>query len=725
MCRRRLHKLEDSSQRLTIDANADGSKMVTSENENLLISPDKGDAKISSLLAGRIEGICGAIALVLAFYGLWRSRALYLAFIRDNDGHCLATLFADLASHEYSMRGWSLTPAPYFFPDMAVFFATAAAARNFATAYCLYTGILLACLFGGIYWITGGLVRSRAQRIVIVGWIALLFLLFCRFPYSRYWITAGWFLGPGGHGGGAVVGVLLIGLGIRFLQKPSAAGAAVFAAVAFLTMISDGLVLPQYLIPLLLGGLFYAARGHTRWYRPLVLLGIVGVAQLACKPALNWASHYFGFVVPPYSGALASRQVIAATWKRFVADLPLIAGITSPLTVMVLLSAVASIGVLLLQRRQRSFEIGRVPESAAIFPLLVIIALISCIASVAIPIATGFWSNFDCARYLYPVMLMPLLITAAAALIVLHAMSSRQRSVIVAAMTLVLALFWWPVLKAPAVNNSRFFYNWRMQAIDSIARKYNLHCGYASYWMIKPTNLFTRAGVVVNEILVLDEKHALARWWINNPNRWSHQPASRGGGYPIYDFAILSGSASSEFRAQWSAFFRHKCGAPAAIDERGGFAVYIYNRPSDIRFRNLFRASVMDEQSARRRITSHPSLNSIKQESYPWDGPGVQIIPPGKNLVLKFDGDGSADFMEIGVCADGTYDLEFRNRGQTIGNLKILPEPGGGIHSHQIDLVPVIGGRAFDSIVIHPAGVGTAHSIGHLVVFDDPALQPF
>ena len=679
--------------------------------------PQRADVAAKTGRVARIEIICGIVCLLLTFYGFWRERALPLTFIHRNDGHCLLMLYSDLVSHEYSLQGWSLTPAPYFFPDMPVLFGAMKIAANAGVGYCLYDGLMLAVVFACYYLIAGFVIRSAAHRTLIVGWAALIFLLLCRWPNTSYWITAGWFLTPGGHGGGAVAGLSMIALAARLLWKPSKLGYVLFGIISFISAASDKLFVPHYLAPMLLAA-FYLAWRHRSTLKPAIILGaIVVLVQLTSGRAVVWASRKFGFEVPLFIPPPQSLETLTRTWKLFAADVPRVAGLISPMAWLVALSIVGAIAVALWNRRRLDADDhGRDRQSNFIF--VCIVAAVSCCGAIALPLVTSFWVNADCVRYLDPLLLFPPLVLVCAGAVTMARMPERSRAWLAIGPTVLLICFWVPVLKAPRVSYRQIFRGVPdVGFVDRVARKYHLHTGIGDYWFTKPVTLFNRSGVVLNELDFLDG-HPKPRWWINNRNRWIHKPASQGPGYPIYDFAL--------FAAQLKPDVEKMFGPAAAVEGGSGLLLYVYNRPEDVVFRNYFRGvATYGKKTSRRRVTNYKNLNTPKQSQFPWNGPGVTFINPKENLTLQFDRDGGGEYMEIGVKCDDTYELEFRHGAQRVGVLRTTPSNIGGINALRFSLLPVTGGKLFDSIQIHPiGGDGKNYSISHLLIYDDPLFHP-
>src|SRR5512135_2773264 len=89
----------------------------------------------------------GLLAFGAALAGLHAS--IDLRRYQDSDLYYLPALYADLVSWGGRLSEWKLPPAPYFFPDMALYFPVQAVLRNYPLAF-VVAGALQAVL-----WLAG------------------------------------------------------------------------------------------------------------------------------------------------------------------------------------------------------------------------------------------------------------------------------------------------------------------------------------------------------------------------------------------------------------------------------------------------------------------------------------------------------------------------------------------------------------------------------------------
>ena len=92
--------------------------------------------------------VIGVASLSLAALGLWLNRGPLLVFASGSDFLYLPALYRDWVGHAYPIRGWWVTPAPYFVPDMPLFFVAMAVTPTVAAAFTLYAELAVGCILG-------------------------------------------------------------------------------------------------------------------------------------------------------------------------------------------------------------------------------------------------------------------------------------------------------------------------------------------------------------------------------------------------------------------------------------------------------------------------------------------------------------------------------------------------------------------------------------------------
>ncbi len=680
--------------------------------------PRQSERAQNPQVATSVKTLVGLFTLLLAFYGFWRIRASFLSFAGISDLLYLASLYRDLATHHYSLHGWALTPAPYFFPDMPVFFLSALLTPNFASAYCLYAGLMLAGTLGGIYLIAGFITRSRADRLLATGLLALLVFAVSRTSGSNYWFVMKWFLAPSGHGGGFVAGIFLIGLELRLLDRITPMRAVLFFLLTAAMVVSDRLVLTEIIGPVLLAATiaFLMRRGRTQAVALAIMAASVAIAHFATDWYIRWTTFNGPIRIPYVEPRTALHDELVLGWQCFTRDWRQISGWTSALFILAALGLVVTAIAFATRRRARAQRQNDSPRYYLI--LLITIASSACALSIALALMTSIWRNPDCFRYGLAVLVMPWLLLGTSGPMLLGKLRPWRGAGLGCVAAAIGIGAWIPAMSMPAVDNSKIFYTPTVQFIDSVVRKHNLHCGYGGYWVARPVSLFSRTGTVVNCLDDIVSGSLDSRIWVDNPNHWCQSPTGSPQQYPLYDFVVCPSVDEQEIRKRF--------GAPAAVEQEGGNRVLIYNRPEDILFRCIGRSNAVACADAKpaRKIVKQRYLNRPKTPGWAWNGPRVRILAPGQELVVQIEPGLGGDVMEIAVNAPAEYRVEFRLGNTSVGSTIVGAQAKDGLQTQDVLLGPITGGKPFDTIVIRAPREPGMYSIASVQVFPDPMFHP-
>jgi len=664
----------------------------------------------------RAKVVIALLSFAVAYYGWWRIRGRYLTWADNSDILYLASLYRDLVSHHYPLTGWRLTPAPYFFPDMPLFFMSAAITPNLPSAYCLYSGIMLSAILGCIYWIARTISSSRADRLLAVGLMALLmFVLALRSP--SYWIPMRWLLAPSGHSGTLLCGLVLLALTLEMVRRPTLKHAIVFLLISFIALASDKLLLTQFLAPIL----FATSLGAMIWRSRSCLIagGIIAASALiswwAALLLLQWLTRGGGFQIRPIQPQLAPWSLIAYWWPQFKQDWHDVAAPTRPLFIVAVTSLVAVIATLFHARRQR--RSGQADTGAKVVSFTAWIAFCSWVLSFAVPVLTALWGNVDTFRYELSFLVLPFLLLTmccAYALCRLPDAVGTGAALAACAAGIILSV---PAIHAPAVENANAFYTPTVAVFDQLKRQYGLHAGFADYWMSRPITMFSREHVVISP-LEADGSPLLPILWIDNPNHWCQTPDGKPGEYPVYDFVVCPPVTEAKIRERY--------GAPERVAECEGIKVLIYNRPSDVLFRSIGRAQASTAADAplESRIVKRRFLNHTKPPGYPWNASDNKILRPGDGIELRLTKPLVADLLSMTLNSGLAYEIEMKMGDRIVGRAELPPIAGDNLQPRDLLLDTVTGNKAFDQIVITAGKAPGFYSIGSVMAFPDPILHP-
>ncbi len=478
-------------------------------------------------------------------------------------------LFAeDVLAGWYPLSGWTLSSAPYFFPDMAVAIALRAlgGVGTMLPAYVVFTYLALAVLAG---WSL-----ARATNTGWTAWlagVALVNALLLWQPVSDHAHYL-WLLGTVGfHGGAILLGLASFALwsgpeGTALSRRRS----IVAAAVLFLGAVSDTLFLTQAALPLGVGLLAQAGWNwggiRVRAYAKSLLLALGLVAAVRLALALGgWFS--FSKVV---RYAPTPAAVTRAT-SDFLRDL--FATLVPGAWGLVAVAAVALVGVGLMSWRERLHRhpMASGPKTALGF------ALSGLAATILLPLLTAYWRDANHVRYMLPWLVYPGWLALAWVVPKIGRWEGDRR------MLAATGLIWIGLMVAAATPIRLSALSWpypeRQAQLDEFITRHDLRHGLSDYWHAHEINTLTRTPLRLFAL----RPQANASFWNNNAF-WLYE--SEGGRLtlPDYSFIITDGLDENALRRRF--------GEPTGQERAGGMTIWLYSGEAPRRISRQLDAEV-------------------------------------------------------------------------------------------------------------------------------------
>lgn len=190
--------------------------------------------------------------LALLFMSLTCLTVSYMAghqaqiYLFNADQLYLPTLFTDLLARQGQMADWFLTPAPYFFPDFALFAPAYLIGSGAYSQVVIFSILQSLATLAGLWLIARQVHRPQALALATTGTIALIALaLGAGDPFE-------FMLASATHYGIFVTALLFVGLWLQHEAKPEKQSNGLWALmiiIAFLSTLSDNLFLVQVAAP--------------------------------------------------------------------------------------------------------------------------------------------------------------------------------------------------------------------------------------------------------------------------------------------------------------------------------------------------------------------------------------------------------------------------------------------------------------------------------------------
>lgn len=514
-------------------------------------------------------GLASVFALALR---LARQGALHYL---DSDVLSLPALAADLLVEPASIRGWTFSPAPYFFPDLLTSCAVLAACGH-GEALAVQVGLhwtCLALLMGlSLRPLVGRLFPALLAGLLLVH---LLLALQVSLPQVRilYWIGV-----PGFHGGALLSGFVFVWLTAEAIRR----GALSNGTRAFLILLgaaavaSDTLFLLQFLLPLLV-----AVYLHTRTSPPsdhlrrtffwiagsALALSFVGKALLGASGLLHFST------VARYPPTPANQW---RAFSKFLADL----GPILEATWVFLLLGLAAF-TLVRAISQSECEAGpanSAEPSAEVRNFFLHFVRASVLLMLPLPFLAGYYKDPQSLRYWLNLAVLPGFLLAAGALWAwpraraASALTALLGAAFLTHATLFLGSLQRIQLALPVPSE--------VAALDVFLRREQLRHGLAEYWQVHRLNALLASGARLRQL----GPDAQPRFWSNNASGYFDSDPTGQRRWPAYEFILTNALDEKALLAQF--------GEPAGRERIGPYSIWIYAPSGQERIRAVLEPQI-------------------------------------------------------------------------------------------------------------------------------------
>jgi hypothetical protein len=451
-----------------------------------------------------------ALAVVVAYCGLAVGR-VSLDVIYHADALYLPALYRDLATGQ-DLSGWSLPPAPYFFPDMLLFFGLNILLGDFRLAILAY-GLTQVLLF-----ILGLISLSRLITSLnphVPSFVLLAGALFFLYYYAARFHILSLTLVSAHHFGVIVVGTGCLAILTSTFEHPHIDGKVVLhvlMALLFsaLTVASDMLYVIHFLVPAMLS----------------VCL-LLALTEITYRRALVYGSLCLSLPVGSVLNRVLTGSDTAVALSTFsfhnlqTGRLELISWVQSfwlprPLLSLAAISFVVTIGLVLtviVRERKRCAK----PTQRLFVLSFLVFQLFACVLSV---LYLGKVTH----RYLLPLIIMPTFfgwpLLIAAACKPMGILNYQLGSKIVAFVVILICL---SILArigiSPQIAQLVDYYPDLVRCMDDQTRQRHLQNGLSNYWQAKYISMLSHNGLHVVQI----DADLRPFYWLNN-RHWYEQP---------------------------------------------------------------------------------------------------------------------------------------------------------------------------------------------------------
>jgi hypothetical protein len=122
--------------------------------------------RIKKTLPYKLNLIFGVLLVALAYFSIFNNLSEQaLDFYFNSDALYTTAVYHDLFINKSGLHGWQISPSPYFFPDMPVYFAIYAFTSNIPLSFFIYGIFQLTILVLIFYFIIKALAKEKTPFI--------------------------------------------------------------------------------------------------------------------------------------------------------------------------------------------------------------------------------------------------------------------------------------------------------------------------------------------------------------------------------------------------------------------------------------------------------------------------------------------------------------------------------------------------------------------------------
>jgi hypothetical protein len=669
--------------------------------------------------------VFGLLCFFLLSANLLKGKKI-LSTCLNSDSLYLTTVYKDVFVDGFSFTSWILSPAPCFFPDMFFYFPLLAMSPDYGIGLIAYIVFYSLLLWGCFYLILRQCTESRLDA-VLIGGITVLFLATCLHGSSRILLDEYVFV-AGRHAGTLVSGLILLWLSIDiFLHGARGRTLFSFFILSYLAIFSDVLIVPQFLLPIAcmmwIYGLFDLK--HSRAFWGLVLAGGSAGGLAAVTKSLIRNKHpelIPGVMHSPRFSWSRITETASQCFHDFLYFFSLHPSFTVGMVFIFLVCFIRLFIFLSSKKKEDCLGPSLLPFVFGVFSASVVMTLLA-------PILKNMWFTLPEVRYVIPVFVYPFLVLA----IMLVRFEGNSRRIMQGS-TLVFVFVLAAIRLTPDIVKLRpgdlvLPYPPNVEFVDQVAEKYNVEYGLCDYWNANYLNLLSKKEYTVNQL----HDVLWPYYWINNREWYWNTRSQKTPIFPRYTMLITDRLQKDRILKKFGEpayieTYRSEIPHPDSDTYHDETEIYIYNRPSDVAFRNFLRAFfLVDEDPFLRFIPiTPPALNGVKHDDDRWNAPGNSIIAWNQELEITYAAHTSGDVLEISVDSNDVYELTFWGWAENQRDifpfeekLTILPQPRDGLKVWYLRIPESIANKPIAKLFVKPIEGDGSYSVGHAWIYKD------
>ncbi|MFC2162493.1 hypothetical protein ACFLRF_02335 [Candidatus Altiarchaeota archaeon] len=452
------------------------------------------------------------LSLILVAGSFSRFPVSISGLIPNADFYYMEGVYRDVFVSGIGLSGWYLQPGPGFLPDMLLFFPARFVLGDYISAIAFFQLAVLLLLVGVMTALAKSLSQDDASSFDIALLSGLVMIVF-----DNLWGCSlfKFMIVPGYHEGSILLGGLLLLSSLRILKG----GGVMLDYLSFFTVslvgaISDPILIPQFMIPVLVSFIVLSLLGLVRGRIALIISSVTIAVVALHQLSFNLFGYYGIFIHKPQSFAsvyLSLGYVVTEVYGFLFQSSQEYCSIAGHILALACLIVSAYRMISFYMNSVHDVRAGGDHHPAAtsfFFDLTVL-------SSISASIFVGLSSNLSRHRYLQPYYVLPFFYLGIVSIKHYSRLPAGRRDLLLVLSALVSAIIIVPNALSLSITDFQTPYPDDVRCLDDFAREHGMRYAFSDYWNAKPSRFLSREGLEVNHW----KRDLKPYYWLMN-KRW-------------------------------------------------------------------------------------------------------------------------------------------------------------------------------------------------------------
>ena len=501
----------------------------------------------------------------------------------------IESLYRDIFIADYSITGWLVSKAPYYFPDWVLYSIIRVIAGNYLTSWYIYVFINFILIILFLYLTLRYFYLKEGYEYILFSlmWGLGLVIILKSSP-SGYGPHT--FLFPVYHSGALLNGLIItLAWLYSFRKKLTNVGNCILIIFLIISTMSDLWFVMWFVIPIILtiSILVYLKKISLKNHLNYLIITVIGTSL---GSVANKFLEKLGYL--HFSNVKFGDQQVSyfQNIHHLLGDIVSLF-ISSPLLLVFfsfnIILTVVNLWMLLVSKSKKK-NINNEIENKIEFIALQLVAFISFFGTILAIAVFKIWGGWNY-RYLHPLLIFPWVICG------LYVFEFFKKSKILIKLCIIIPLITTIYIFTYSFDSSFKSlrrgvplewinppYHQEMSCIDNAAKIYNLKYGVSEYWSAKWISELNRSGLLVNQF----DYNINPLHWMNNIE-WYRDTTSKKN-YVNYDFIATENTGGDEFKKNIKKYI----GPPTFEISCGVWNLFVYKNEKGRHLNNFIKTKL-------------------------------------------------------------------------------------------------------------------------------------